>query len=607
MLLQKIFLCLKDKYSISMNEIDDLFDIEEVIKDCKIYDNISVRYESVLKVKFEAVYFEAKRLKNRLHSFLKIYLWKKAINSEIQQDLYMNDLTTYNDKFLISILEKNTIYKFRLSDIVNLWMLSLKKTDQLFVVPMKVKNPYTNIEFSKSTLYNIYLKILDTGFIIPSLITSHIQYELDIKMFTIRNYPELKELAILTFMREGSYIEKYEHIINMLHDYRRDINYYTMSSICSNTVQKRAVKIFSNHLFLYLESKFSCNPMIKAESNKRVKEKLKKLLEDEPLFGFDRGDVVRYVPISERAEQRRIERDNRLSPRPPPGLTPPPLPNTMRRRRRNAITARPAIPLVLPPPPPPPPPPQTNTIVRNYVLPSRPPPLPSTTNTRLPPLLLNNFTYNLSTDISRDIPDSNTTSSTTTNPTPPSVNISSTNTPEYISNLLNSRNRARDLLQQIDTVLNETSEPEPLPQIPESTSETPEEEVETDDEFSNEFGFDISYDLENPFTPRSELNRTPPPNNALREPLLRPIHNINTQQMINRINAVIDREIFNSYEDDVETSQTPHLSVIEDVTTDDATTDEATTDEVTTDEATTDEATTDEATTDDETKDNGTI
>ena len=146
-------------------------------------------------------------------------------------------------------------------------------------------------------------------------------------------------------------------------------------------------------------------------------------------------------------------------------------------------------------------------------------------------------------------------------------------------------------------MLNETSEPEPLPQIPESTSETPEAEVETDDEFSNEFGFDISFDLENPFTPRSELNRTPPPNNALREPLLRPIHNINTQQMINRINAVIDREIFKSYEDDVETSQTPPLSVIDDVTTDEATTDETTTDETTTDETTTD----------DETKDNDTI
>ena len=32
MLLQKIFLLLKDKYSISINEIEDLFDIEERYK-----------------------------------------------------------------------------------------------------------------------------------------------------------------------------------------------------------------------------------------------------------------------------------------------------------------------------------------------------------------------------------------------------------------------------------------------------------------------------------------------------------------------------------------------------------------------------------------------
>ena len=574
MLLQKIFLCLKDKYSISMNEIEDLFDIEEM-KCCHIYNIINVRYESVLKIKFKAIYFESKRIKKCLHSFLKIYLWKKAIDSEIQQDLYMNKLTIFNEKFLISVLEKNTIYKFRLSDIVNLWMLSLKKTDQLFVVPMNVKNPYTNIEFSKSSLYNIYLKLLNTGFIIPNLITSHIKYELDIKMFTIRNYPELKEMAILTFIREGSHVEKYEHILNMLHDFRCDINYHTMSSLCSNNVKKKAVIIFNSYLFLYLESKFSCNPMIKSESKKRVKEKLKKLLEDDPLFGFDRGDVIRYVPISERAEQRRRERNHRLSPILARSSlnNPPPLPNTVRRRRRNALTP-------LPPPPPPPPPPQTNTIVRNYVMPSRPPPLPSTNNRLPPPLLLNNFTYNLSTDTSSsDIHLYNSTSeltstsetsvTTPTNTNPSPITISSTGTPEYIANLLNSRNRARDLLQQIDDVLNETSEPEIFPQI-QTGSATLEEE--TDDEISNEFGFDISYDIENPFTSRSELNRTPPlsnQNNEIHETLPSSIHNINTQQIVDRINVVIDREIFNSYEESHrETYQTTPPSIIEDITPD---------------------------------------
>ena len=187
---------------------------------------------------------------------------------------------------------------------------------QLFINPDNPKNPYTNIEFSKSALYSIYFKLLETGFSIPTLITSHVKYNLDIKMFTIRNYPELKEEAILTFMREGTCYEKYEHVVNMLHDYRKEVDYYTLSSVCTVDVRKRVTKVFSNYLFLYLESKYSCNPLIKEESEKRVKEKLKKFIKDEPRFGFDRCDVIRYVPLAERAQDRRRAREERFSPRP---------------------------------------------------------------------------------------------------------------------------------------------------------------------------------------------------------------------------------------------------------------------------------------------------
>ena len=70
------------------------------------------------------------------------------------------------------------------------------------------------------------------------------------------------------FMRESSYMEKYEQILNMLHDFRKDVDYYTMASLCSIRIKKESVKLFSNHLFLYLESKYSCNPLIKDESKK---------------------------------------------------------------------------------------------------------------------------------------------------------------------------------------------------------------------------------------------------------------------------------------------------------------------------------------------------
>ena len=518
MLLQKIFLLLKDKYSISINEIEDLFDIEKGISDSIIYDNICVRYESVLKIKFQAMYLEAKSKKNKLRFFLKTIFWRKAVDSNIEQDLFMNELESFKNKFVVSILEKNTIYKFRISDIVNIWMLSLTKTDQLFINPDNPKNPYTNIEFSKSALYSVYFKLLETGFSIPTLITSHIKYNLDIKMFTIRNYPELKEEAILTFMREGTYYEKYEHVVNMLHDYRKEVDYYTLSSVCPVDVRKRVIKVFSNYLFLYLESKYSCNPLIKEESKKRVKEKLKKFIGEEPRFGFSRADVIRYVPLAERAEDRRRVRHERFSPRPISNLIPPPIPNTGLRRRRNAIITT-AMPPTRPtgPPPPPPPPPPVNEIVRRYN--------PSTTT--LPPLRINNYVSNVGT----------LTSDTE----------SSENVMNHLTTIFSSGNRVRDILQEIDNDINAR---EILNSTETTTTEentyNVEDDDETDDEFGNEFSLEVALEIDNPFMPRSELNRTPPPDeedDTIREPLLQSINTATTREMLDRINVVLDSVI----------------------------------------------------------------
>ena len=58
MLLQKIFFTMKDKYSISIDEIDDLFDIEENANDLIIYKNIISRFDNVLQLKFENMYIE---------------------------------------------------------------------------------------------------------------------------------------------------------------------------------------------------------------------------------------------------------------------------------------------------------------------------------------------------------------------------------------------------------------------------------------------------------------------------------------------------------------------------------------------------------------------
>ena len=112
------------------------------------------------------------------------------------------------------------------------------------------------------------------------------------------------------------------------------------------------------------------------------------------------------------------------------------------------------------------------------------------------------------------------------------VTISSTNTPNYISHLINSRNRTRDILQQIENIIN-VQDTYNFGNLDISGIET------------GEFYFET--DLENPFSPQTELSRTPPPepNNypEILEPLLPNISTVNTQEIIDRLITVLDREI----------------------------------------------------------------
>ena len=121
--------------------------------------------------------------------------------------------------------------------------------------------------------------------------------------------------------------------------------------------------------------------------------------------------------------------------------------------------------------------------------------------------------------------------------------------------LFNSRNRAIDILQQLEDEINTvdslTTSNNSLNSTETTTSTeeityTVEDDDETDDEFGNEFSLEVALDIENPFASRNELNRTPPPidqDSAIREPLLQPLNQTTTQEMLDRINVVLDSVI----------------------------------------------------------------
>ena len=117
------------------------------------------------------IYIKYKKYYNTLSRFVYKYKIKKAIVYDYPSDLYGNDLDIYPKKQLITLLQHNTLYKFRLTDIINIFVESLYNQEGLFPSPKIPKNPYTNLKFKKFHFYNILVKLKLSNFQIPIIIT----------------------------------------------------------------------------------------------------------------------------------------------------------------------------------------------------------------------------------------------------------------------------------------------------------------------------------------------------------------------------------------------------------------------------------------------------
>uniref|UniRef100_A0A6C0KAQ3 Uncharacterized protein n=1 Tax=viral metagenome TaxID=1070528 RepID=A0A6C0KAQ3_9ZZZZ len=274
------------------------------------------------------LYISVKKIMNRLNSIARLYKYKKAVKYDIDTDLHLNLLEQLPNNEKISIIENNTLYNFKLRDLISCWKLALLNSQGLFAKPIELKNPYTNLPFKKHNLYNIYFKCLNMYINLPMCITTFFKCNMTISKYQLYYYTTLKEVAIINFLNANNYYELFEQVLNLLHDYRKEVDYLTFTNYCSITARTKAVKNFKPMLLNYLLSKFSCNPIVRDQKLKQLKKQLKDYVKESPEFGFERGfDVMRYVPLA--------ERPSRTNPPPPP-------PNLVSqiRNRRGALRRR---------------------------------------------------------------------------------------------------------------------------------------------------------------------------------------------------------------------------------------------------------------------------
>lgn len=227
-----------------------------------------------------------KKTYNVLNRFVYNYKYRRAkIVSD--QDLCLNQLNP-SDPNVICILQANAKYLFHINDMIKIMNTSLTNAFMFFSEPSPIKNPYNNLPFNKSTLYNIYYFIKFKTMLYPELVIKFYNSNFNLTDFKYKNEYLLREYIIDNFVYKSSQDVIADEIDGMIDKY----NLYCKIKKLKNKIKiddefptNTLVKIFQPYLLLYIRSKYAFLDHVKDYNAYALRVGLLKFNKFNPLFG----------------------------------------------------------------------------------------------------------------------------------------------------------------------------------------------------------------------------------------------------------------------------------------------------------------------------------
>lgn len=236
---------------------------------------------SFSREKFIQYFCKIQKTYYALCRFAFLYKYKRSIIS-VTTDMGLNDITI-NDKNILCIYHINSRYLFNINDLLKIINMSLINNYLFFAEPLSSKNPYNNLPFLKSTLYNIYFFIKFNTNIYDDLFFKFFHCNFDLSLFYKKYEYLLREYAINNFIKNLSVSSFIAEMNKMLYKYNYNNNNKII--ISNEFPKKKIIQIMKPYLVLYLQSIYSLIPIIKVKSEIELNNKLSKFQAFNPLFG----------------------------------------------------------------------------------------------------------------------------------------------------------------------------------------------------------------------------------------------------------------------------------------------------------------------------------
>jgi len=216
-----------------------------------------------------------------LARFANLIRYKKA-KCVVDFDMGLNEISK-NTKGIICIYENNYTYLFKIHDLIHIFNTALTNSDMFFSNTLMVKNPFSNVPFNKSTLYNIYFFIRFNTLIIPILIHNYFLLHFNLKKFESNFEHLIREKEIHRYINTSSTETLFPIIVTMLHQFF--LRYRLKFNIHPDFPKNTLVIIMKPYVLMYYTSLYSLIKSQESQAFRHLNRRLLDFFDFNPQFG----------------------------------------------------------------------------------------------------------------------------------------------------------------------------------------------------------------------------------------------------------------------------------------------------------------------------------
>ena len=248
-----------------------------------LIDNFLIKGNELEFIKY---FYKIQKTYNILNRFIYNYKYKKS-KIVVNTDMGLNELNEY-DKNVICIFDGTSRYLFRINDLIKIIHNSLTNSHFFFSEPKSIKNPYNNLPFTKSILYNIYLFTRYKTDQYPELLFKFFHCDFNLSIFKFKNEYLLRDYSIQNYVYNSpSNVLEYEirHMIKEFNNYCKKIRIKSIINIHVDFPKDKLIQIMKPYLLIFYKSQYSFHPQTKILFVKIFVKSLIKFNKFNPQFG----------------------------------------------------------------------------------------------------------------------------------------------------------------------------------------------------------------------------------------------------------------------------------------------------------------------------------